>query len=142
MEKNEIIEAEKNNIADKDNLDARQQAIAEAINPNQKFNLDLDDTLSQQVKYIQTMFGEYFFMDLKGQNQLLHHITRGFAIAQVYAEKSLQQLVKDAVISYHNRIKEELNSVNVEYVSNMKSTFSKTANRILDKILKDFSNDS
>ena len=106
----EIINAEKSIIINKDDLDVLQQAIAEAINPEQKFNLKLDDTLSQQVKYIQTMFGEYFFMDLKGQKQLLYHLTRIIAIAQAYAEKTLinarEELVKKVENDYYNSVDE------------------------------------
>jgi len=108
--RDEIVNAEKYIIINKDELEVLQQAIAEAINPEQKFNLKLDDTLSQQVKYIQTMFGEYFFMDLKGQKQLLYHLTRIIAIACIYAEKTLlnarEELVKKSENDYYNSVDE------------------------------------
>ena len=108
MEKNEIVEAEKNNIADNYDLDTFQEAIAEAVDPNQKFDLDRDNTLFQQKKYIQTMFGEYFFMDLKGQKQLNYHLDRYSAISISYginhAEKTREKLEKKEENDYYNSV--------------------------------------
>ena len=104
IKRDEIVHAEKHLVINKNELDMLQQAIAEAINPEQDWNLALENTLSQITKEIQDMFGAYYFMDLKGQQQLFFLLTKGFGIAKIQEIKTREELEEKDENDYYNSV--------------------------------------